>query len=108
MSILHFDDIMPEIWSCQWIQSSVRETIVSSYDLVPTLMQIIVCMMCSLGKFCYVKYNAPNDIFTFTCSTSSTWYASNEKMIVNNWSHAYVVSHMWPSYILISIVSLLI
>jgi hypothetical protein len=51
MSILHFDDIMPEIWSCQWIQSSVRETIVSSYDLVPTLIQIIVCMMCSLGNF---------------------------------------------------------
>jgi hypothetical protein len=63
--IFKLDDVMLVIWSCWWIQISVRGTLVSSHNLVPTLIQIIVCMRLSsniaysiIMHIVYVKYDA--------------------------------------------------
>jgi hypothetical protein len=69
------DDDMPVIWSCWWIQIIVRGTLVLSHNLVPTLIQIIVCMRFSSSiaysivmHIIYVKYDAQIII----CITSTT------------------------------------
>jgi hypothetical protein len=66
------DDVMLMIWSCWWVQISVQETLLSSHNLVSTLIQIIVCMRFSssivyliIMHIVYVKY----DIQIIICIT---------------------------------------
>jgi hypothetical protein len=74
--MLKLDDAIPVIWSCWWIQISVRGTFVSSHNLVPTLIQIIACIRFSASitysiimHIVYVKYGAQIII----CITSTIW-----------------------------------
>jgi hypothetical protein len=74
--MLKLDDVMPVILSCWWIQISVRGTFILSHNLIPTLIQIIICMRFSssiaysiIMHIVYVKYGAPIII----CITSTTW-----------------------------------